>query len=156
MKRQIIAAAIAATATSVSAAEVGPADVMFDESGAVSASLTGVAGDPDAGRKVMVTRAMGNCVACHNAAAIADAGFPGNVGPELDGVAERYSEAELRGIVADAKKTFHGTVMPSFYKASGYIRPGDGFTGKGASEPLAPLLTAQQIEDVVAFLQTLK
>ena len=57
--------------------------------------------------------------------------------------------------MANAKHTFPDTVMPSFYKTSGYIRPGDAFTGKAGAEPLAPLLTAQEIEDVVAYLLTL-
>ena len=51
---------------------------------------------------------------------------------------------------------FDGTMMPSFYKTSGFVRPGDAYTGKAAPADLPPLLTAQQIEDVVAFLMTLK
>ncbi|MDH5452562.1 MAG: c-type cytochrome, partial [Paracoccaceae bacterium] len=67
------------------------------------------------------------------------------------------SEAELRGIVANSKMTFEDSMMPSFYKTKGYIRPGDAFTGKAAEgDELPPLLTAQQIEDVVAYLMTLK
>ena len=69
----------------------------------------------------------------------------------------RWSEAELRGIVANSKNTFDGSMMPSFYKTHGYIRPGDAFTGKAAEgDVLPPLLTAQQIEDTVAYLMTLK
>ena len=83
--------------------------------------------------------------------------FHGNVGPTLDGVADRWGEAELRGIVANAKLTFADSVMPSFYKTEGYIRPGDAYTGKAAPESgLSTLLTAQQVEDVVAYLMTLK
>ena len=77
-------------------------------------------------------------------------------GPMLDGVADRWSEAEIRGIVANAKVMFPDSMMPSFYKTTGYIRPGNGFTGKAADGELPPLLTAQQVEDVVAFLLTLK
>ena len=61
----------------------------------------------------------------------------------------------MRGIVAGVKNTFPDTVMPSFYKSSGFIRPGDGFTGKAGTEPLPTLLTAQQVEDIVAYLLTL-
>ena len=73
----------------------------------------------------------------------------------LDGVGSRWNEAELRGIVANAKQVYDGTIMPAFYKVDGFIRPGNAYTGK-AAETIEPLLTAQQIEDVVAFLMTLK
>ena len=89
--------------------------------------------------------------------ALSSAAFHGNVGPSLNGTASRWTEAQLRGIVADSKKTFDGSMMPSFYKKSGYIRPGNAYTGKAPAEAdLSTLLTAQQIEDVVAFLKTLK
>jgi sulfur-oxidizing protein SoxX len=52
--------------------------------------------------------------------------------------------------------TFDGTIMPAFYKTSGYIRPGDAYTGKAGTEPLPPVLNAQQVEDVVAYLMTFK
>lgn len=71
-------------------------------------------------------------------------------------MADRYSEPQLRGIVANAKMTFEGSFMPAFYKTEGFIRPGNGYTGKAAEGDLAPVLTAQQIEDVVAYLLTLK
>lgn len=135
--------------------ETAPKDVAFAE-GAVEASLTGVPGDPANGVKVMTTNALGNCVACHQIAALPEVEFPGDIGPPLDGAADRWTEAQLRGIVTNAKMTFDGTFMPAFYKEDGFIRPGDGFTGKAGTEPLAPILDAQQIEDVVAFLMTLK
>ncbi|WP_146585642.1 sulfur oxidation c-type cytochrome SoxX [Puniceibacterium confluentis] len=134
---------------------VAPGDVTYTEDGAIEASLSGTGGDAEAGAKVASTRSMGNCVACHKISSL-DAAFQGEVGPPLDGVADRWNEAELRGIVADAKKTYEGTMMPSFYKTTGFIRPGDGFTGKAPTGELEPLLSAQQIEDVVAFLTTLK
>ena len=80
----------------------------------------------------------------------------GEIGPPLNGAADRWTEAQLRGIVANAKMMFPDSMMPSFYKVEGFIRPGDGFTGDPAEPPLEPLLTAQQVEDVVAFLKTLK
>ena len=135
---------------------VAPDAVTFDEYGAVEASLTGVAGDAANGAKVMTNRGLGNCVACHAVTALSDAPFHGEVGPTLDGVGGYRSEAELRGILVNAKKTFEGSVMPAFYKTSGFIRPGDGYTGKAAQGDIAPILSAQDIEDVVAFLMTLK
>ncbi len=74
----------------------------------------------------------------------------------LDGAGDRWSEAELRGIVANAKMMFEGTMMPAFYKTEGFTRPGDAYTGKAPEGDLPPLLSAQQIEDVVAYLATLK
>lgn len=150
-----LAAALAAGA--VWANPVAPADVTYDEYGAIEESLTGVAGDPENGAAIMVNRGKGNCVACHKVTALDYAPFHGEVGPELNGIGEYRTPAELRGIIANAKLTFEGTVMPAFYKTSGFIRPGDGYTGKAAKEEdLTPILTAQEIEDVVAFLMTLK
>lgn len=138
------------------AAEVAPEAVQPDEYGAVGVSLTGTPGDPAEGRKVFSSRALGNCVACHTVTEmIEDVDFHGNIGPSLDGIGSRWTEADLRGIVVNAKGVFDGTIMPSFYKTSGYVRPGDAFTGKAGTEPLPPLLTAQQVEDVVAYLMTL-
>jgi sulfur-oxidizing protein SoxX len=153
----IIAATGLATAGMALAAEVAPADVQYSENGEIAESLSGAPGNPEEGLKVYSSRALGNCVACHTVSELVDSvPFHGNIGPSLDGVAGRWDEAQLRGIVANAKNVYDGTMMPAFYKTSGYIRPGDGFTGKAATEPLPPLLTAQQIEDVVAFLMTLK
>lgn len=134
---------------------VAPGDVQMGEYGDVAASLTGQAGDVAAGEKVMTSRALGNCVACHQVSSL-DAPFQGNVGPSLDGVADRWSEAEIRGIVVNAKMTYDGTVMPAYYKTDGFTRPGNAYTGKAANEDFGPLLTAEQVEDVVAFLSTLK
>jgi sulfur-oxidizing protein SoxX len=87
---------------------------------------------------------------------MADIPFHGEIGPMLDGVGDRWTEAELRGIVANAKKMFPDSMMPSFYRVDGYTRPGNAFSGKVADDTFGPLLTAQQIEDVVAYLVTLK
>ena len=137
------------------AEEVAPANVSFDE-GAVSVSLSGVPGDPANGAKVM-NKGAGNCIACHEVTALNDLPFHGEVGPALDGAADRWTEAELRGIVANAKVMFPETMMPAFYKVSGFVRPGKAYTGKAiAPEAITTLLTAQEIEDVVSFLMTMK
>lgn len=149
-----IAAFVALAPVAAFAQEVAPADVVFED-GAIAASLTGAPGNPEAGAEVISSRALGNCVACHEVGAMPDVQFQGDVGPMLDGVGERWSEAELRGIIANAKIMYDGTIMPAFYKSTGYVRPGEAYTTRPAEEPLAPLLTAQQIEDVVAYLMTL-
>lgn len=156
MKRQILTGLILPAMLGTAAmAETAPGAVAFEE-GAVTQSLTGAAGDPAKGAEVMSNRGLGNCVACHAVSAMPDVAFQGNVGPSLDGAGDRWEEAQLRGIVSDAKMTFDGTIMPSFYKTGPYVRPGNAFTGKAAEGDLPPLLTAEQIEDVVAYLLTLK
>ena len=155
MKKLIIASAVVAATSLVAWAETAPSDVTFGEYGDIEASLTGVPGDPAAGLQIMVSRGKGNCIACHAVTALAEHPFHGEVGPMLDGVGGYRTEAELRGIIANPKMTFEGTIMPAFYRVDGFNRPGDAFTGKAAAGPLDPLLTAQEIEDVVAYLMTL-
>lgn len=138
------------------AADTAPQDVAFADDGSVAQPLTGAAGSPEDGARLYADRSTANCVACHVITDRTDADFQGNIGPALDGAGDRWSAEQLRGIVADAKHTFPDSMMPSFYKSSGYHRPGDAFTGKAGAEPLPPLLTGQQIEDVVAYLATLK
>ena len=154
-RRLWLASAVAFAAATPALSEMAPKDVAYVE-GAVEASLTGTPGNPDEGVKVMTTNALGNCVACHQVNAIPNVQFPGNIAPPLDGVADRWSEAQLRGIVANAKMTFEGSFMPAFYKTEGFTRPGAAYSGKAPEGDLPPILSAQQIEDVVAFLMTLK
>lgn len=153
-RKMLMILAFAASTGAASAAEVAPGDVAFAD-GAVEASLTGTPGDAENGRKIVGDKGQGNCVACHQSDDLADVPFQGNIGPMLDGAGARWSEAELRGIVSNAKMMFPGSMMPSFYKVDGFIRPGDGYTGKAAGDDLPPILSAQQIEDVVAYLTTL-
>lgn len=159
MNRQIAVSAFVLCASAFGAtwaAEVTPQSVVFAEDGAIASSLTGVPGDAEAGAKTMVERGLGNCAACHAINTMPEVPFQGTIGPALEGVGARYTEAQLRGIVADAKRTFPDSMMPSFFKSTGYIRPGEGFTAKPATEPLKPLLTAQQVEDITAYLLTMK
>lgn len=151
------AAALVAMASAMPlAAETAPQDVAYDDIGAIAEPLSDTAGNPEEGAKIYADKGTGNCVACHAISARTDAEFQGNIGPSLDGAGDRWSVEQLRGIVADAKRTFPESMMPSMYKTAGYVRPGDAFTGKAGTEPLPPLLNAQQIEDVVAYIATLK
>jgi len=140
--------AAALTATIAVADVTKPTEVAFVD-GTVASSLTGQTGDPVEGRKVFANRKQGNCLACHTNADLSEESFHGEVGPPMDGVAERWTEAELRGIVTNSKMMFEGTIMPAFYIDSGYERPLNDFAGQS-------ILTAQQVEDVVAYLMTLK
>lgn len=153
---RLLAGLALCTATAALAEAPAPSTVSYDDYGSVADSLTGTAGDPAAGREVVASKSLGNCVACHAVSDLSDVPFHGEVGPSLDGVATRWEEADLRGIIANAKMVFPGTIMPAFYKNEGYTRPGDAYTGNAAEGALSPILTAQQVEDVVAYLMTLK
>lgn len=148
--RKLLAASIAAAMTMpVLAAETAPADVVFDDF-AVTSSLTGAPGNPEEGAKVFKNRSLGNCLACHANADMPDDLFHGNVGPEMNGVADRWSPEQLRAIIVDSKKVFgEETVMPGFYSLDVGINVRKDLVGK-------TILTAQQVEDVVAYLGTLK
>tara|TARA_B110000503_G_scaffold122310_1_gene186766 strand:- start:1182 stop:1652 length:471 start_codon:yes stop_codon:yes gene_type:complete len=155
MKR-ILLSAFAAGFGTIAIAETAPSDVTFGDYGQVEMSVSGAAGDPAAGREIMANRGKGNCIACHQVTALEEFPFHGEVGPSLDGAGSRWEESDLRGIVTNAKMTFPESVMPAFYMVDGFIRPGNGYTGKAAEGPLDPILTAQEIEDVVAYLMTLQ
>jgi len=111
-------------------------------------SLTGSPGDPAKGRQVAINRKLGNCLACHKMP-ISEQQFHGEVGPNLAGVAGRLSEGELRLRVVDPKKVNPDTIMPAFYRNSGLHRVMEKFQGK-------TILNAEQVEDVVAYLMSLK
>lgn len=127
-----------------------PPLVRFEiKDGAIAASLTGRPGDAQKGRQVVVGRQLGNCLACHAISALDSQPFHGNVAPSLDGVAGRMSEGEMRLRIVDGTKVNPDTMMPPFYRADGLNRVMKRFEGK-------TILSAEQIEDVVAFLKTLK
>ncbi len=115
----------------------------------ISKSLTGKSGDAVKGEKTFTNRKLGNCLACHQVTAIPSQPFHGEIGPSLDGVADRYSEAELRMQVVNAKVINPDTIMPAFYRTDGFERVLKKFQGK-------PILNAEQVEDVLAYLKTLK
>lgn len=131
------------------AAEIAPVDVAY-EGNAIKASLTGVAGNPEEGAKVIINRGLGNCLACHVVTPLAKEQFHGDVAPPLDGVADRWSVEELRGIVVNSKHSLNpDSVMPGFYTLDVGINVRKDLVGK-------TILTAQQVEDVVSYLVTLK
>jgi sulfur-oxidizing protein SoxX len=116
----------------------------------IPSPLTARPGDAEEGAKVVAGRRLGNCLSCHEISALRDEAFHGDVGPSLDGVAGRWDAATLRMIVVNAKMVFGpDTVMPAFHRVDGLNRVRPEFARK-------PILTAQQVEDVVAFLATLK
>ena len=141
--------ALGVAAGAAQAGEIAPADVKIVD-GTLATSLTGQPGDPVAGVQWYTDRGRGNCMTCHQNAALPDVSFPGDVAPALDGVADRYDEATLRAILVDAKQVFgEQTFMPAMYKDAGFVRVRDDFAGQ-------PIMTAQMVEDVLAYLLTLK
>lgn len=152
MRRLTISVAVsllAALGTGAFAGSVTPDAVKFED-GAINASLTGSAGDAVKGRTIFINRKLGNCLACHVNAEIPEQPFHGEVGPPLDGVADRWSEAEMRGILVNSKIALNeDTIMPSFYRLENGARTAEKFVGK-------TILSADQIEDVIAYLKTLK
>lgn len=150
-KKQILSGVVvlATVTTAFGMGPIAPNDVKIVD-GAMEASVSGAAGDPVAGRKIFSDRKLGNCLACHAISDQKEHLFHGEVGPELDGVADRWNEAELRAIVVNSKTIFsEETVMPGFYSLD---------VGKDVREDLIgkTILTAQQVEDVVAYLTTIK
>jgi len=114
----------------------------------IAESLTGKAGDPVNGRKVAIHRKKGNCLACH-VMPVPEQQFHGQVAPDLGGVAGRYSEGRLRLQVVNPKVINADTIMPAFYRLDGLHRVMKKFQGK-------TIMSAQDVEDVVAYLMTLK
>lgn len=148
MKKLFGAAFAASILASAAVADiVMPADVKYGDEG-VATSISGMKGDAASGRAVFSNRKLGNCLACHMNSDLSEESFHGEVGPPMDGVAGRWTEPELRAIVANSKSLFEETIMPAFYVDAGYERPLEKFQGK-------TILTAQQVEDVVAYLLTL-
>ena len=115
---------------------------------AIPASLTGAKGDPARGKAIVVNRQVGLCLLCHSGP-FPEERFQGNMAPDLKGTGSRWSEGELRLRLVDARKLNPDTIMPPYYVVDGMNRVARSFRGK-------PILTAEQIEDVVAFLATLK
>lgn len=149
-------AAVAMSAGALGADPIAPDDVVYDEYGGVAESLSGAPGDAVNGREVFSSRSQGNCISCHSVSEmLEDVQWHGTIAPSLDGVGDRWIEADLRGVIANAKNIYPDTMMPAFYKSSGFIRPGVRFTMQPAEEPLEPILSAQQVEDLVAYLLTL-
>jgi sulfur-oxidizing protein SoxX len=115
---------------------------------AIAASLTGAKGDPGRGRAIVANRNAGLCLLCHSGPFPEDR-FQGNIAPALDGAGSRWSEGELRLRIVDASKLNPDTIMPPFYRTDGLTRVPPAYRDK-------PVLTAVEIEDVVAYLMTLK
>src|SRR6516164_1261459 len=114
----------------------------------IPVSLTGAAGDPARGRAIVLDRRLGACLLCHTGP-FTEERFRGTLAPDLSGAGSRWSAGQLRLRLVDASRLNPSTIMPPYYRVDGLARIGNSWTGK-------PMLTAEQIEDVVAFLATLR
>jgi sulfur-oxidizing protein SoxX len=141
-------AALAATLVilaSTARAELVPYKIVGD---AIPASLTGSPGDAARGRAIVANHNTGLCLLCHSGPFPEDK-FQGTMAPDLAGAGARWGEGQLRLRIVDAGKFNPQTIMPPFYRVDHLIRVAPAFRDK-------PVLTAVDVEDVVAYLMTLK
>ena len=115
---------------------------------AIPASLTGRPGDAARGRAIVANRSTGLCLLCHSGP-IAEERFQGDIAPSLAGAGSRWSEGQLRLRIVDGSRLNADTIMPAYYRTGGLQRVARAFEGK-------TILSAAQVEDVVAYLVTLK
>ena len=141
-----------ATTPSIGQPPTAPIASRYTISGdGITEPLSGLRGDAARGKSIVISRQQGLCVLCHqlpsgsNVAAV----FQGNIAPSLDGAGARLSEAQLRLRLVDSRAISPHSVMPAYYRVDALTRVSSTFQGK-------PILDAQQIEDVVAYLMTLR
>lgn len=115
---------------------------------AIPRSLTGAPGDPARGRAIVADRRVGLCLLCH-AGPFPEERFQGDLAPDLGGVGDRLSEGQLRLRIMDSRRLDPATIMPAYYRVDGLQRVGAAWQGR-------PILSAAEVEDVVAFLVTLR
>jgi L-cysteine S-thiosulfotransferase len=115
---------------------------------AIPASLTGTKGDPERGRAIVANRQVGLCLLCHSGP-FPQERFQGTLAPDLKGAGSRSNEGQLRLRIVDASRLNPQTIMPPYYRVAGLVGVAPAFRGK-------PVLSAEQIEDVVAYLATLR
>jgi L-cysteine S-thiosulfotransferase len=138
--------AVLLTLTSaVAPEELRPYTIVGD---AIPAPLAGTAGDPVRGRAIMIDRRLGACLLCHTGP-FPEEKFQGTLAPNLSRAGSRWSEGRLRLRLVDPRRLNPDTIMPAYYRVEGLTRVGHAWRGR-------PILTAEQIEDVLAFLMTLR
>ena len=133
------------SALAASAQDLAPYTVQGD---AIAAPLAGLVGDAARGRAIVANRQVGLCLLCHSAP-IPEERFQGDLAPSLAGTGARWSQGQLRLRLVDPRRLMPSTTMPAYHRTDGLQQVGAPWRGK-------PLLDAQQIEDVVAWLATLK
>jgi sulfur-oxidizing protein SoxX len=137
--RRLLAAIVAACC-------LWPAAVRSQD--AIPESLTGTPGDPARGRAIVTNRQVGLCLLCHSGP-FPEERLQGNLAPSLAGAGRRWSESQLRLRIVDSSRLNPTTIMPAYHRTEGLVRVALAWRGK-------PILSPAQIEDVVAFLMTLR
>jgi len=141
-----MSATLAAGAMCATAVRAQPAyEVVGD---AIPKPLTDAPGDPARGRALVANRQVGLCLLCHTAP-IPEERFQGTLAPDLAGAGARWSVPQLRLRIVDSHRLNPESIMPAYYRSDGFTRVGKSWQGK-------TILAAQQIEDVVAYLEGLK
>jgi sulfur-oxidizing protein SoxX len=115
---------------------------------AIPVALTFAGGDPERGRAIVMNRQLGFCLLCHSGP-FPEEPFQGTIGPDLRGAGTRWTEGQLRLRIVDSRQITPSTIMPAYYRTENLTRVAPSFRGK-------PILSAEQIEDVVAFLASLR
>ena len=142
LSRVLLACALASGAASASPLR------SYEVSGdAILQPLTASPGDAARGRAIVANRQLGLCLLCHTGP-LPEERFQGNLAPDLAGSGARYSEGQLRLRIVDAGRVNPDSIMPAYYRIDGHARVAPALRGK-------PILEAQQVEDVVAYLRTL-
>ena len=139
-----LAIALLALPCSAGGEELRPYTVTGDS---ITESLTGAPGDATRGRKLIVERTS-TCILCHSGP-FPEEKFQGDLAPNLAGSGGRWSVPQLRLRLVDASRLNPSTIMPSYYRIDGLDRVASNWRGK-------PILSAEQIEDIVAYLATLR
>jgi sulfur-oxidizing protein SoxX len=139
------AALLAVAACAPARAEPLPSYAIVGD--AIPAPLTATPGDPARGREIVINRRVGLCLLCHTGP-FPEEKLQGNLAPDLAGTGSRWSVGQLRLRLVDARRLNPESIMPPYYRIDGLDHVAPAFRGK-------PIFSAQQIEDVVAFLATL-
>ena len=139
-----LTAALLALPLAASAQALVPYKIAGD---GIPGSLTGASGDAARGR-ALVTDRTSTCILCHSGP-FPETRFQGDLAPSLAGAGNRWSESQLRLRLGDAAHFNPATIMPSYYRVDGLTRVGASWRGR-------PILSAEQIEDIVAYLATLR
>lgn len=141
-----LAACFVLTAPAITLAQ--QVDIKVTEGEVIADSLSGVPGDPARGRLIVLSRQTGLCILCHSGP-FPEERFQGNLAPDLAMSATRLSAEQLRARIVDASRFNPNTIMPPYFQKNHGFRVAPQFADK-------TMLTAQEIEDVVAFLVSLK